>query len=185
MRKRPAMQRSTVVLPQPDGPNSADDALAPARSKPASRANLPPVPARSARGSPDGRSRAARVNASRTGSSPGSPRRRRRPCRPRAGGLAPSHRLDKVEDRGRHDARPAGDVAANHEDDAELADCVAKPSTAPVSGPGLASGRATSRRRDGGEARKVEATSSAGRPRRRRRRGSAAPQTASTRGSSR
>ena len=45
---RPAMQRSTVVLPQPEGPNSAVTPLAGA-VKPASSANLPSVPRNSAR----------------------------------------------------------------------------------------------------------------------------------------
>ena len=48
MRKRPAMQRRTVVLPQPDGPKSAVTPFAGA-VKPASSENLPIVPLNSAR----------------------------------------------------------------------------------------------------------------------------------------
>ena len=81
-RRRPAMQRSTVVLPQPDGPNSAVTPLAGA-VKPASRTKLPMVPRNSAWIVCAAVMRASPRSAFQAGSWTGSPRMRRPPCRPR------------------------------------------------------------------------------------------------------
>ena len=81
-RRKPARQRSTVVLPQPDGPNSAVTPLAGA-VKPASRTKLPMVPRNSAWIVCAAVMRASARNVFRAWSWTGSPRRRRPPCRPR------------------------------------------------------------------------------------------------------
>ena len=75
-------------------------------------------------------------------------------------GLAPLHGLDVVEDRDRHDLGAAGDAPPIISTTPNSPTVWAKPSTAPVRSPGLASGSATVQKARAARRASVAATSS-------------------------
>ena len=182
MRRRPAMQRRTVVLPQPDGPNRAVTPLAGA-VKPASSANLPMLPRNcgpdrvsSAHAPARAKRFSSRIIARMTAKA--------KATMPPASMFASRHRIVSTKSKiaRRHDPGPARNVAADHQDHAELADRMGEAEHRAGQQAG-----ARKRQRDGPEGARGRSAQgamrprAAGRRRRRRRCGSAARQTASTR----